>query len=240
MSTYVISDLHGCKEEFDQMLQQIDFSQYDTMWILGDVCDRGNESVALLQEIMAHANMHMIMGNHDVWLSRYAQKLIDAKKDPASIEMNDDFLIWMHYNGGFKTADEFMDLPFNKCYDIKLYLETVPLYQQIEVGGRQFLLIHAGLGSSCRRDVRPAEVPEQELVWSHIELDDNPYEDVTMIVGHFPTFMRGREFENRIIRREKILHIDCGCVYGRALGCIRLNDMQEFYVPSTYPYLEVR
>ena len=99
---------HGCKEEFDQMLQQIDFSQYDTLWILGDVCDRGNESVALLQEIMAHANMHMIMGNHDVWLSRYAQKLIDAKKDPGSIEMNDDFLIWMHYNGGFKTADEFM------------------------------------------------------------------------------------------------------------------------------------
>ena len=36
-------------------------------------------------------------------------------------------------------------------------------------------------------------------------------------------------------KNDTILHIDCGCVYGYSLGCIRLEDMQEFYVPSTYP-----
>ena len=41
-------------------------------------------------------------------------------------------------------------------------------------------------------------------------------------------------------KKKSILHIDCGCVYGRRLGCVRLEDQKEFYVPSTYPYLKVR
>ena len=81
-----MSDLHGCKDEFDQMLKIIDFTEYDELWIDGDVCDRGRHSIALLQEIMHHDNMHMIFGNHDVWLARYTQELIDAKKDSAYVD----------------------------------------------------------------------------------------------------------------------------------------------------------
>ena len=54
MSTYVMSDLHGCKDEFDAMLRKIQFSDYDTLWIDGDVCDRGRYSIPLLMEIMSH------------------------------------------------------------------------------------------------------------------------------------------------------------------------------------------
>ena len=47
MSTYVMSDLHGCKAEFDRMLEIISFTEYDTLWIVGDVCDRGKESITI-------------------------------------------------------------------------------------------------------------------------------------------------------------------------------------------------
>ena len=43
MSTYVISDLHGCLKEFEAMLEKIEFSEYDEMYIAGDVCDRGKD-----------------------------------------------------------------------------------------------------------------------------------------------------------------------------------------------------
>jgi Calcineurin-like phosphoesterase. len=53
MSTYVMSDLHGCKSDFDKMLAQIQYrKEYDTLWIDGDLCDRGTESIPLMQEIM--------------------------------------------------------------------------------------------------------------------------------------------------------------------------------------------
>ena len=38
-------------------------------------------------------------------------------------------------------------------------------------------------------------------------------------------------------KNNTIYHIDCGCVFGRKLGCLRLDDMQEFYVDSTYARL---
>jgi serine/threonine protein phosphatase 1 len=243
MAVYVMSDLHGCKKEFDAMLEKIEFSEEcDELWILGDICDRGNESIVLLQEIMKHPSMHIIFGNHDVWFCRYAQELIDTKRDNNSVDMTDDLMCWLHYNGGYKTADEFMDLEFPQCYDIKLYLEENHTdYKYLNVHGKKFLLVHGGLADEY---LNPAQklsaVPECVLVWSHIGLDDNPFNDVTMIVGHIPTFLYGEEYEKKIAhgKNDTILHIDCGCVYGRSLGCVRLDDMQEFYVPSSYPYLK--
>lgn len=240
MSTYVISDLHGCKKEFDEMLEKIHFTDYDTMWIVGDICDRGKYSIPLLQEIMGYENMHLIHGNHDVWLARYAQELIDAKKDYNSVDMSDDLTNWLHGNGGYTTADQFMDLSYPECYDIKLYLEDKLLYKYLTVKGRKFFLVHAGLGSKYMYEdgVDLAEVPEQLMVWARIGMDDNPLTDATMIVGHIPTFTYGKEYDGKIAHgaEDTLLHIDCGCVFGRTLGCIRLDDMQEFYVESTYPY----
>ena len=52
MSIYVMSDVHGEDELFHAMLKQIRFSEKDTLYILGDVIDRGPNGIALLQEIM--------------------------------------------------------------------------------------------------------------------------------------------------------------------------------------------
>jgi serine/threonine protein phosphatase 1 len=244
MSVYVMSDLHGCKAEFDAMLDQIDYSdEYDELWIDGDICDRGPESIPLLREIMSRPSMHIIYGNHDVWFARYTQELIDGREDPTLIDMSEDLICWLHYNGGYKTADQFMDLDSPVCYDIKLYLdENRRFWKELEVHGKKFLLVHAGFADEWYRpDIRIDTVPEDILVWSHIGLDDNPYNDRTMIVGHTPTFLYGPQYDNRIAhgKKDTILHIDCGCVYGRSLGCVRLDDMEEFYVPSREPYIHI-
>lgn len=242
MSTYVISDPHGCKAEFDAMLEKIQFSEeYDELWIDGDICDRGKESIALLQEIIACPSMHIVYGNHDVWLERYLQELINCKKDCNMTDITEDLMTWLHYNGGYTTADQFMDLDFPACYDIKLYMEeNKRFYQYLDVHNRKFLLVHAGLADEyLNPNVNLAAVPEEVLVWSHIDIDDNPFDDVTMIVGHVPTFCYGPEYEGKIIHGKNgtLLHIDCGCVFGRTLGCVRLDDMQEFYVKSTAPFI---
>ena len=60
-------------------------------------------------------------------------------------------------------------------------------------------------------------------------------EDICIIFGHTPTsHYAGSGSKLRIWKRkdEKMIGVDCGCAYGdyqSQLGCLRLNDMREFY-----------
>ena len=43
--TYAISDIHGCYEEYIKLLEKIGFSEDDTLYILGDIFDRGEKTI---------------------------------------------------------------------------------------------------------------------------------------------------------------------------------------------------
>lgn len=232
MSTYVMSDIHGCKAEFDEMLEKIHFSDYDTLYIIGDVCDRGSDPISIYQIIMKHENMHLIFGNHDEWFSKYIDSLILEKLTPGTLKMTDDLMRWLHRNGGIKTMDQFLSLPFPECYNLEAFFTKKEYYKEITLRDKKYLLVHAGLTEHNYRGVCIAEVPKEELIWSHIELDDNPFLDKTMVVGHMPTLFYGDEYKGKMILRKNIYHIDCGCVFGYGLGCLCLDTLEEFYVES--------
>ena len=44
---YVISDIHGCYDKFINMLKLINFSEEDTLYILGDIFDRGDKPLQI-------------------------------------------------------------------------------------------------------------------------------------------------------------------------------------------------
>ena len=50
MSTYVISDIHGNYEKYKRLLEMIDFKDQDTLYVLGDVIDRGPEGIKVLKD----------------------------------------------------------------------------------------------------------------------------------------------------------------------------------------------
>ena len=77
MSHYAVSDLHGEGDRFERLLEGIGFSPSDTLYILGDVIDRGPDGVALLQKIRRTPNMVMLMGNHEDVLLRYVSHRLD-------------------------------------------------------------------------------------------------------------------------------------------------------------------
>ncbi|NCE64642.1 hypothetical protein D1159_08595 [Pseudoflavonifractor sp. 524-17] len=39
--TYAVSDIHGCYEKYRELLKAISFGKNDTLYVLGDVIDRG-------------------------------------------------------------------------------------------------------------------------------------------------------------------------------------------------------
>lgn len=62
---YVMSDIHGKYDKYIQMLKQIHFSEKDTMYILGDMIDRGEKGMELLIDLMERKNVISLMGNHE-------------------------------------------------------------------------------------------------------------------------------------------------------------------------------
>ena len=62
MAHYVMGDIHGEADRFHAMLKKIQFSEDDTLILLGDVIDRGPDGIALLLEIMEMPNVIMLLG----------------------------------------------------------------------------------------------------------------------------------------------------------------------------------
>ena len=70
-SLYVVSDVHGFRDDFVHGLEDVDFSADDELWVLGDLLDRGPDGIGVvdfvrgLQEELPGA-VHVLMGNHEI------------------------------------------------------------------------------------------------------------------------------------------------------------------------------
>ena len=63
---YAMSDIHGQYELFRNLMKQIPLGKDDTLYVLGDVVDRGSASIKILQYMMTNPNIIPIMGNHEL------------------------------------------------------------------------------------------------------------------------------------------------------------------------------
>jgi len=70
MALYAIGDIQGCHAEFCQLLDLIGFSkQNDHLWLVGDLVNRGPESLEVLREVAALGECaSTVLGNHDFHL----------------------------------------------------------------------------------------------------------------------------------------------------------------------------
>ncbi|MBA3773575.1 MAG: symmetrical bis(5'-nucleosyl)-tetraphosphatase [Ramlibacter sp.] len=70
MALYLIGDVQGCDAALERLLQKIDFSpSRDTLYLLGDLVNRGPASGAVLRRLMRMGeSAHCLLGNHDLSL----------------------------------------------------------------------------------------------------------------------------------------------------------------------------
>ena len=62
---YVVSDIHGYYDLFIKLLEKINFNQDDLLYIIGDICDRGPDTLKLIFYIQKHDNIILLKGNHE-------------------------------------------------------------------------------------------------------------------------------------------------------------------------------
>lgn len=230
--TYVMSDLHGQYQKYLKMLEIIQFSEVDDLYILGDVVDRGPQPVELLKDMSLRPNVFPIMGNHDmtaaILLKRLCTEITEQNFDShLTKDMLKAIALWQS-DGGQTTLDGFKKLfPDERSFLIE-YIKDFSPYETVEVGGKSFILVHGGIPFS-KRMVPLEKQSLQELVWERVDVSLRYFPDAYLVTGHTPTASISLEYAGKIFRGNGHIAIDCGAGYGYPLGCIRLEDFKEFY-----------
>ena len=102
MSTYVIGDLQGCLDPLKRLLDQVHFDPVaDRVWFVGDVVNRGPQSLKTLRFVRELAPVSVtVLGNHDLHLLAVAytgrkSKGKDTLEEILRAEDCDELLDWL-------------------------------------------------------------------------------------------------------------------------------------------------
>ena len=191
---YVCSDIHGQYDLFRDLLRRIDLQDSDTLYILGDVIDRGPDSTGLLLDIMERPNIELFLGNHELMmLDYYAGAGIPG--------------LWFRAaNGGAVTEAQMQALTAGERHRIREYIRSSLIQAYIEVDGVEYALHHSYwipeyAGFSIRYSDLGAEAWDSvfKAVWyspyrpfERIPTED--YEDrYVHVFGHVPVQLIRRE-----------------------------------------------
>ena len=258
MSIYVISDIHGCFDEFQEMLQRIGLSEQDKLILAGDYVDRGPKSLEMLGWLEhCPQNILPLRGNHDVEFAEYVQLMqqidnsCDLKTDPKSNEDAQILLETIRYMLKLRAGEALeyfdyygtvTDLIMNKGVTLEDLgrwadmLGGLPLYERFECKGRDCVVVHAGFCNEESLQKSRYDRLEEFCIYAREELlDIGGIENGMIIFGHTPTiaddsiyFNSGKVYKHHDKKKDCIFY-DIDC------GCA----YREMYPSGTMACLRV-
>lgn len=231
---WVMSDIHGCLDEYLALLDRLALSSSDTLYILGDAIDRGPASAAVLTDVLSRPGVLYIPGNHDYFLRRlgpsYGLTPAEGGRRPTLFERA-LYAGWM-LDGGRSTLAQFRALPAQTRREALFRLESAPAFLELTAGGTDYVLVHKAVPGFLSRP-RFADWELGDYLWKRPDYRRPVLADGrTVVSGHTWTAEVRQDKKSRIWRGNGHLLLDCGCVFGGCLAACCLETGEEVYVPS--------
>jgi len=237
IATYVISDIHGEYGKFIELLDKIKLKDDDTLYILGDILDRGPHPIKTILKLMDMPNVICLVGNHELMalecLEFLQKEITDISIDELDKKMLENLVTWQ-YNGSKSTIDEFHSLNKETQQDVIDFIKDFLIYEELTINNTNYLLVHAGLGN-YNPNKYIDDYSLKELVWDRADYNIQYFDDAYVVTGHTPTqTIVDNPKPGCIFRKNNHIVIDCGCYHpsGR-LAAICLDTGEEFYSSSS-------
>lgn len=221
--TLVISDIHGERELFDELLQKVKYdAAEDQLILLGDYVDRGPDSKGVLERVIELKKRGAIVlrGNHD-------QMMLDAVGDKPGAKES-----WAR-NGALPTLQSYdpsiEDMTFPTAagfWEHIDFIKEMDYYHETD----DYIFVHAG--------VQPGTPVQQTdpyiLIWIREEFHEAYSGEKTVVFGHTPAFLlRGTSNHDVYLGDNRIIGIDGGAAYGGQLNCLELPSRKSYDVKKS-------
>lgn len=227
--TYFISDIHGEYELFLRLLDKIAFLDSDMLIVLGDMIDKGRDSIKLVDFIRLQSNVKAILGNHEYDFLKYYDYLMRSCDDG-----NFDFVLE-------KLQTYFSQDRMRISFEITDFLESLPLF----IEGEDYVCVHFGVETDRDGMILPMKQQRMgQLVYNRYFKEEDfclASGQKTVLFGHTPcsykngsgvfikTPKKGISFPHRLADYAKI-QLDCGVPLTGMIGVLCYETMEEIYV----------
>ena len=226
---FVCSDLHGSLGAYKAIVSNL--KKNDKLFILGDVIDRGEDGIKILQDIIKKQDqITLLLGNHEFMM---LQSLYIGQR----LEYSN----WCKNNGGDKTVNQFHELSKQERETILEFLKELKVYQNIIVSDKNFLLVHSNTPLTTKsfaetfKEMLNSGRLEQikEAVWHRgydygLRIPKDPETKTIMVRGHEPSLLDSIS-TSKNEDGDRVIKIDCGAGSKKNVGLLCLNDWQEYY-----------
>ena len=213
--TIAIGDVHGCADEFEELLEALELTPKDRVIQVGDLVNRGPDSRRVI-ELARQYNVEAIVGNHELrlleaWRNNKPSLLKDYDRPTFEQLTEDDWLyleempsvlydakietVFVH--GGFLP-----DIPWQK--------QALDIITTIQVIDKK--------GNAAKRSDAP-DAPPWADTWR-----GSPF----VVYGHTP--------RPNVLERPGSIGIDTGCVYGGHLTAYTIGDQTLTQVRARKAY----
>lgn len=201
--TIAVGDIHGCADEFEELLGKLALTKRDRLILLGDLINRGPDSGRVLELARKHAH-RSLLGNHELRLLNYRRT-----GDPTHLKKSD-----------YETLKQLSANDWD-------YIARMPLTFPVPEAG--VVLVHGGFLPGKRWRSQPARVVTRIQV---IDADGEPRKRADAPgCPHWSDLWRGPPFviyghtpNPEPVRTKWSLGIDTGCVTGGMLTACILPD----------------
>jgi len=236
---WVVGDIQGCAREFDDLLESVRFDpSRDELWCLGDLINRGPDSLATLA-LWRDVAGKSLLGNHEIYAIRAHEghkkrkddtldELFLAEDADAWFSRLRDLPILVHLPGTAGVNDAWIvhagiDPRWDDLELIAGRVNPGPhdedWLESDEVSFATRVRCCSSAGKLCRHTGRAEDCPDGFLPW------DEFWPGPTMVVhGHWAR--RG------YYRGKWTMGLDSGCVYGGALTAWCQEEDRVVQIPS--------
>ncbi len=218
-----VSDIHGHHRLLRRLLQEAAFGPEDHLFIIGDIIEKGPESLATLRYVMELAgrdNVTVLTGNVDAWRLHMLEDLSPRTAEKYYADIASLRKWW----GGSLFDDMAKELglkldspesvlaasdPILKHFKPELdFLRALPAI----VETRRYIFVHSGLPSEDLDSLRERDAYEvlrfQDFMSAGLCFDKY------VVVGHWPVTLYSEKYPqcNPVVNRaQHIVSIDGGC-----------------------------
>lgn len=177
MSTYCVSDLHGCYEQWSQIRKFL--KEDDTLYVLGDCIDRQEGGLGILQEAIDDHRCIILCGNHE-------DMMMNALDEEIQYGYS-DYWIWRWFqNGGQVTYDEWQEA--GRDFEWIGRIKALPLWAEyMNQEGDRIILSHSGV--IPKHGWSMDSLSRKALLWDRNHLTDKKWhrdENEFDVHGHTP------------------------------------------------------